>query len=441
MNSRIYIFCALFVLYAHPIGKAQQPLPIEPASSEKERVAQATSPEKTLQSDRRVRLTFRDQEWLPALRWLAEELQLNLDWQQLPEDQFSLFSTHEYTLREAEDLINMQLLTRGFTLLKRGEILRVVPLKNVDITLVPHVDPAELAELPLHQFVRVSFSLEWMIAEQAANEFKPLMSPFGQLSPMVNSNRLEAMDAVVNLREMHELLTKAESEDGRRERVAEFKLEFRRADEIASKVRQLVGLPGEGSSSTTSMTQLEIEQARFKAEAVKQMGSNAKELLGETNKKPDVFIIVNDKENSILVNAPPNKMEIVRQAIKALDKPLPPTNSPWETMSRVKVYEVDGFDPETISKLLLSLQERGNLAKETRIQHEAAYNRLIAFGSPEDQLTISKIIDSFRAQKRSASVLPLAFLEPAYAAKAVQVILKSPERPSSAPGVASDGKF
>jgi len=389
--------------------------------------------------DRNVRLAFREQEWLPALKWLADELRLNLDWQQLPTDTFSLHSNQEYTLKEAEDLVNMQLLARGFTILKRGEVLRVCSLKDIDITLVPHIDADDLENLASHQFVRVSFKLDWIVAEQAAIEFKPLMSPFGQLFPLISTNRLEAMDAVVNLRELNRLLNSAETDDTRREHVAEFKLVHRRAEEIAAKVRELIGLPNATPQSSAALTQLDIEQARFKVEAVKQMGANATEVIKD--RKQDVFLVVNDKENSILANAPPNKMDIIRQAITALDKPLSPSDSTWETVSRVKVHEVNGFDPDAIAKLLLALQERGNLGKDARIQHEAAYNRLIAFASPEDHLTISQVIDSFRAQKRTAAVLPLASIDPIYAVKAVQAILKSPERPPQRPGVASDGKF
>lgn len=391
------------------------------------------------ENSKKVNLAFRDQEWLPALKWLAQQLELNLDWQTLPDGTFNLHSTQEYTLEEAEDLINLQLLGRGYTLLTRGEVLRVVPLKDIDVTLVPHIEPDTLGAQQPHRFVRISFPLEWMIAEEAAKEFLPLMSPYGKLFPMVSSNRLEAMDAVINLREVQRLLSRAEKDEGRRERIAEFRLKYRKADEVAIKVRQLVGLTSDTSSSSVP-TQLDIEQARFKVEAVKQMGSNAKELLSE-KKPPSIYITINDKENSILVNAPPNKIEIVRQAIEAMDKPLPDTASTWETIRKVKVHEVSGFDPDTVSKLLLALQERGNLAKETKIQHEAAYNRLIVFASPEDHLTISQVVDSFRAEKRSAAVLPLASLDPIYAMKSVQLILKAPDRPSSAPGVASDGKF
>ena len=59
---------------------------------------------------------------------------------------------------------------------------------------------------------------------------------------MASSNRLEAMDAVVNLREMHRLLTRAEADEGRRERVAVFPLKHRKAEEVAAKVRELLGL-------------------------------------------------------------------------------------------------------------------------------------------------------------------------------------------------------
>ena len=372
------------------------------------------------------------------LEWLAETRKLNLDWQQLPQGTLNLVSTKEYSIDEAQDLINMQLLARGFTLLQRGEVLRIAPLDKIDITLVPKVTAEELATLPRHQFVRVSFPLDWMIAEEAANEFKPLISPYGQLFPMASSNRLEAMDAVVNLRELHRLLTRAEADEGRRDRVAEFRLQHRKAVEVAVKVRQLLGLPAEEVRTDATQTQLDIEKTKFRSEAVKQLGTNAQPLLVD---KPDVHLVVNEEENSILVNGRADKIEIARQAIAAMDKPLPPGESSWESINRVKVYEVSGFDPATITTLMQALQQRGNLSKETRIQHEAAYNRLVVFASPEDQVTIANVIASFRTQGRRAEVLPLARIDPQYATKAVKLVLKNPDRPSSAPGVASEGEF
>ena len=409
------------------------------AASAAQRLQPAKLPAPTdEQAAKTVRLEFQEQSWLPVLEWLAETKNLNLDWQELPTGTLNLVSTKEYSVEEAEDLINMQLLARGFTLLERGAVLRVAPLKNLDITLVPKVDAEELLKLPRHKFVRVSFTLDWMIAEEAAVEFKPLISPYGQLYPMASSNRLEAMDAVVNLREVHRLLTRAEADEGRRERVAEFRLEHRKAEEVAVKVRQLLGLPPEPTPVDATQTQLDIEKAKFRSEAVKQLGAQAQQFLVD---KPDVHLVVNEKENSILVNGRPDKIEIARQAIAAMDKSLPPGESSWESINRVKVHEVDGFDPQSVIQLMQALQERGNISKETRIQHEAAYNRLVVIASPEDHVTIASLIESFRTQGRRAEVLPLTRIDPQYATKAVELVLKNPDRPSTAPGAPSNGQF
>ena len=115
-----------------------------------------------------------------------------------------------------------------------------------------------------------------------------------------------------------------------------------------------------------------------------------------------------------------------------MDKPEPPFETSWETLNRVKIYEVEGFDPVTVSQLMQALQQRGNLRKDTQIQHEAAYNRLVVVASPEDHLTISKIIENFRTERRRAEVIPLAQVDAAYATKAIQLVLKNPSRPASA---------
>jgi type II secretory pathway component GspD/PulD (secretin) len=386
-----------------------------------------------------VRLEFQDQKWLPVLEWIAAQRHLNLDWQQLPDGTLNLASSKQYTVDEAEDLINMQLLARGFTLLRRGEVLRIVPLKNIDVTLVPRVTPEELAKLPLHQFVRVTFPLEWMIADEAATELKPLVSPYGQLFPMASSNRLEAMDAVVNLREVHRLLTRAESDQTRRQRVAEFRLKHRKADEVAVKVRQLLGLPPDAAPpSAGTQQQLDIETAKFRAEAVKQLGANAQPLLKD---KPDVHIVVNVEENSILVNGRPDKIEIARQAVEAMDKPEPPRESSWATFSRVKIYPLGGADAATITQLMQAIQGAGNIDKGTRISHDTTNNRLVVYASPQDQVTIAGIVESFHTEGRRAEVLPLAQIDAEYATKAIKLILKNPDRPLASTGAASDGRF
>lgn len=89
----------------------------------------------------RVRFNFHGQPWLEVLEWLAKISELSLDWQEVPGDFLNLRTQRSYTLDEARDLINRHLLDRGFSLLRRGEVLSVVNLKKLDPSLVPRVSP------------------------------------------------------------------------------------------------------------------------------------------------------------------------------------------------------------------------------------------------------------------------------------------------------------
>src|SRR4029077_5557956 len=131
---------------------------------------------------------------------------------------------------------------RGFTLLKHGEVLTVVNIKKLDPSLVPRVAPDELDERDPHEFVKVSFPLDSLTAETAADELKPMLSPNGKLSALKATNRIEALDAVVNLREIRDVLNQEQSHRGRKRLVREFQLEYTRAGEVIGQLRTLLGL-------------------------------------------------------------------------------------------------------------------------------------------------------------------------------------------------------
>ena len=65
-----------------------------------------------------------------------------------------------------------------------------------------------------HEFVKVSFKLDWLIADQAVEELKPMLSPYGKLVGLKATNRIEAIDAVANLREIASLLSQEQSANG-----------------------------------------------------------------------------------------------------------------------------------------------------------------------------------------------------------------------------------
>jgi type II secretory pathway component GspD/PulD (secretin) len=174
--------------------------------------------------DGKFSFNFKNQRWEDVLEWLADISAMSLDWQELPGDYLNLVTQKKYTVKEGRDLINRHLLARGYTLLTQGETLSVVNVKNVNPAMVPRVTLEELEKRDPYEFVKVSFRLEWMIAKVAAEEIKPLLSSNGKITPMENTNRLEVMDAVVNLREVREVLRAEQSPESKEMLVKKFPL-------------------------------------------------------------------------------------------------------------------------------------------------------------------------------------------------------------------------
>ena len=162
-----------------------------------------------LGEDGRVAFQFRNQTWPELIDWLAELSGEPLDWLELPADRVNITTPGRYTVDEVIDLFNRHLLSRGYTLLKLDGGLSVVKCAGINPAVVPRLDPEALAKAPPHSFVRVSFEAGWLSAEKLAAEFTPMISGNGKLTALSTTNRIEAMDAAISLRQIGELLGKS----------------------------------------------------------------------------------------------------------------------------------------------------------------------------------------------------------------------------------------
>lgn len=374
-------------------------------------------------SEGKIRFNFQGQPWLEVLQWLAKSSKMTLDWQELPENKLNLSTQSSYTLDEARDLLNMHLAARGFTLLRRGEVLALVKLENLNPALVPRVDAEELASRDRHEIVRVSFPLDWLVAEDAVKEFEPMKSPFGKLTPMRATNRLEALDTVENLRQIHELLRREQSAHGEERLVVEFKLKHVRAEDILDKLNTLVG-------AHTNLLRPR-DRARMQFERMRR-GRDSDRNRNENNRQPqqqeaEVHLVINEHENSILANAPPDKLAVVRQAVQALDVPSAANSRFSDAVTRMKIYRTKSIDPEAMSDLIEDLVEMGKLAKNTQVQEDDDSNTLIVYASPADHLAIANLVSQIDDDGRDVRIITLRQLAPDYALQAIQRLLKGEE--------------
>jgi type II secretory pathway component GspD/PulD (secretin) len=354
----------------------------------------------------RIRFQFQGQPWQAVVEWLAEVSHLSLDWQELPPGFLNLHTQQTYSLEEARDLINRHLLDRGFTLLKHGEVLSVAKISRIDPSLVPRLEPDELGEALPHEFVRVTFPLDWITAEVAVEDLKPLVSPNGKLTTIKSSNHLEAMDAVANLRDIRRLVGDPNSPRGPRRQVKQFVLEHTKAEEVRDQLRRLLGIDrGTSTASAADPGVIMQQMATYMKQAGMDPGQLAK---ARSAPPPPVHIVTNLRDNSLLVNAPADQMAIVAEAVKVLDVPNDRSKSLLRNNSRVQTYPLQSADPDNILKLI---QDLGDLEPETRLQVDRKKRAIVAHASLIDHLTIRTLVEKLDGTARSLKVIPLRKLE------------------------------
>jgi len=371
--------------------------------------------------DGKIRFSFQNQPWLDVLQWLAKSSNLALDWQELPESPLNLATQRSYTLDEARDLLNMHLAARGFTLLRRGEVLGLIKLDKLNPALVPRVEEHELASRDPHEFVRVSFPLNWLVAEQAAKEFAPVLSPFGKLLPMTATNRMEAMDTVANLLEVRKLLDREQSTHGEERLVVEFKLKHVRAEDILSKLKTLVGAPNTELLRPSERVRMQFMRDRGREEQDK----NPKQDVRRTaQQEPEVHLVINEQENSILANAPPDKLAVVRQAVEALDVPSSDAGRASDAVTRMKIYRTKNIDPDAMMELIEELVRMGKLQANTQVKGDDDSNTLIVYATPVDHLAIANLVSQIDEDDRDVRIVRLRDLDPNYALQAIKLLLQ-----------------
>jgi type II secretory pathway component GspD/PulD (secretin) len=381
----------------------------------------------------KVRLNFNGQPWPKLLEWLAGISKMSLDWQELPGDYLNLTTQQSYTIPEVRNMFNGHLLARGYTLLRSGERLTVAKVKNLDPSLVPRVQPSELDRRDSNEFVKTSFRLDWLAADAIIEEIKPMLSSNGTATVQITTNRIEARDSVTNLREIYALLKEEQSTDSRHNLMQTFKLHYARASEVREQLQTLLEMErkpsgrGGGASQPQNSEQAQMQAAMMAA--MQQRGGGQPggppsgqpgQTPGATRPKAAVTLVVNERNNSILAFAPPEKMVIISEAIAVLDIPAERGQSLVGNVSRMQLYRVVGIDPELVVKTLMEL---GNLDPTTHFEVDKTNKAIIAYASLADHVAIRAIVAKFSGSERSFAVRRLRRLPADYVAGTVAYMM------------------
>ncbi len=353
-----------------------------------------------------LQFQFRNQAWPDLLRWLSEVSNMSLDWQELPGDYLNLSTQRKHSLEETRDLFNRHLLARGFTILEFDGILQVSKTKGINTSQVPKVDVSKLDSLPPHRFVRVSFSLNSLIAADVVSELKPLISGNGDLHALAATNRLEAMDTAANLSELNRILNEEQSQSTLEGLAREFVLEYVRANDAKDQLRQFLGL--ETAKKSGPMTP-EEQMAAQQQQMMMQQQQQQRQQQGlpappKTKDKGDIYLVANARRNSVIASAPPDKMAIIAAFVRRIDVANENADSMSMLEARMKVYRLSSLDPKQLVASLLSMDV---LEPTTRLEVDEKNKAVIAHASIADQYAIQQTIKRLDGSARDVDVIQL----------------------------------
>lgn len=368
-----------------------------------------------------LRLNFQGQPWPDVIRWLKRVSNKSLDWRELPGGYLNLSTHREYTVDEARNIINRHLLSRGYTILIRGEMMTVEKIDRLNPAMVPRVAPADLDSREDYEFVKVSFTLSALVADQAAEELKPMLSPNGKLVPLSQTNRLEAIDAVINLREIRDILTEEQSGDGSERRVWQFALKYVRAEDIVDPLYSLLGEQrpasgGGGSMSSSQMHQIQQQMQQMQ----KQLQQAAQKGGGAGSEEQKIQIVPVPRENVLLVTGPADKIALISDAVELLDQPSQRSQSMLDSISRTEVYRLENFDPDTFIE---TVRELGGLSPMTQIRADETRGAVIVSGSRTDHMILGVLLEKLDGTSREFQVIPLRKLDAEYVAGSIRLMM------------------
>ncbi len=366
-----------------------------------------------------IAFSFRNQPWPALVQWLAEISSAPLDWQELPSDTVNLASSGRYSLAETRDLFNRHLLFRGYVLLDLDGGMTVVKTANINPAVVPRVNPNQLSTLQPHSFVRTSFDCGWLLAPKMAEELKPLISSNGRLIALEKTNRLEAMDAAINLQQIYQLLQEEMSQESQIELAREFEIRHIPAEDAKTMLSAFLGIEKKESQAPVSpeqmqqMQQMQMMQQQMQANGG---GSPAAASQGASN----ISIVINSRRNSLLVNAPPDRMAIAAQFVKQIDVPSGGLQSLADVQTRVQVFRLSSLDPNKLAEIA---NDMNVLEPSTRLRVDEKNKALIVAGSAADRFVIQSLIEKLDGSARKFEVLQLRRLDAQEVAESIMFLM------------------
>lgn len=330
--------------------------------------------------DGKLRFNFRYAPWKDVLDWFASQADLSLEAETIPQGTFNYTDTHAYTPGEAIDILNSVLLTKGYTLVRRGRLLMVVNLEDAPPLdrLVSRVEPEELDARGEFELVGCLFQLDKFAPEDAEAEIKKLIGPQGSIVIMPKARQIYVTETAGKLRTIRRIIERVENPDaGRDDALTEIVLKYVDLEAAMQTIRPLMGIPDDRYATPDA--------------AIK--------------------IVPDEVGGRLIVSAKPDKLAKIQEIVKLIDLPSLDEGEPTAPLvpPQIVVYKLGGLDPNVVLPVMQTLLAD---LPDVRLTIDAKVNSLVAMGRPGEHATIRAVLDEMQKDKNQFDVIILRRVDP-----------------------------
>ena len=390
----ILVAAALWLGLCGPV-KAQSPQPAskEPrskAASPAESAAVAAKPAA-------LRFQFHFQPWKDVLQWFAEQADLSLVMDSTPPGTFNFNDSREYTPAEAIDLLNGVLLTKGYTLIRRGRMLMLINLEDgIPPNLVPTIPLDTLDSKGEFELASVLFDLHRLKADEAEAEIKKLVGPQGSVVALDKSRQLLVTETAGRLRAIRSVLARTDGSESGSAGVRAITLKFARSEDVLPILRQMFDIPEDKTASADGSLRIAAEAG------------------GER----------------ILLSGRPEKVAAAVDVLQGLDVPgLGGDAAGRVGAPQLEVYPVSGSDPQSVLGVIQTLLAG---QPDVRLTVDVKTGSLIALARPAQQATIRATLTQLQQEGQQIEVIHLTQMDPQTAVLSINKLFASADGKPSA---------
>ncbi len=134
---------------------------------------------------------------------------------------------------------------------------------------------------------------------------------------------------------------------------------------------------------------------------------------------PEIHLMANTRRNTVIVNAPPDKMGIIKSAIWKIDVPSDrPSLS--DNTQLMQPYRLTTVDPEVVVSFL---QTVADLDPQTKLDIDKKTHTVIAYASLKDQKVISALVKNLDSADRNLKVIQLRRLDADLVAGTIRMLM------------------